>query len=139
MKLDSVRSDSVSRVNKRGRRAERPGAAVSDGGRGVRLLRLRPAAAAPAFAWLESRPGASRARISQRHLSRRNDDADAHCCYGSVRAGGRHRAFGRGLPSADSPRSTARAALFTTVNVTEKEYKITLTKKTAKRGLVILR
>jgi uncharacterized cupredoxin-like copper-binding protein len=34
---------------------------------------------------------------------------------------------------------TTRAALFATVNVTEKEYKITLSKKTAKRGLVVFK
>jgi len=33
----------------------------------------------------------------------------------------------------------AHAALITKVNVTEKEYKITLNKKTAKRGLVIFK
>jgi uncharacterized cupredoxin-like copper-binding protein len=37
------------------------------------------------------------------------------------------------------PNATTRAALFTTVNVTEKEYKITLSKKTAKRGLVVFK
>ena len=38
-----------------------------------------------------------------------------------------------------SPDRTTRSALFTTVNVTEKEYKITLSKKTAKRGLVVFK
>lgn len=38
-----------------------------------------------------------------------------------------------------SPKTVARAALFTTVNVTEKEYKITLSKKTAKRGVVVFK
>jgi uncharacterized cupredoxin-like copper-binding protein len=34
---------------------------------------------------------------------------------------------------------TARAALVAKINVTEKEYKITLSKKTAKRGLVVFK
>jgi uncharacterized cupredoxin-like copper-binding protein len=38
-----------------------------------------------------------------------------------------------------SPQVKAHAALITTVKVTEKEYKITLNKKTAKRGLVIFK
>jgi len=38
-----------------------------------------------------------------------------------------------------APNSAARAALVTTVNVTEKEYKITLSKKMAKRGVVIFK
>ena len=38
-----------------------------------------------------------------------------------------------------APSTAARATLVTTVNVTEKEYKITLSKKTAKRGLVIFK
>ena len=38
-----------------------------------------------------------------------------------------------------APDTTARATLFTTVNVTEKEYKITVSKKTAKRGLVVFK
>jgi uncharacterized cupredoxin-like copper-binding protein len=38
-----------------------------------------------------------------------------------------------------APKTTTRATLFTTVNVTEKEYKITLSKKTAKRGLVVFK
>jgi uncharacterized cupredoxin-like copper-binding protein len=37
------------------------------------------------------------------------------------------------------PKTITRAALFTTVNVSEKEYKITLSKKTAKRGLVVFK
>ena len=37
------------------------------------------------------------------------------------------------------PNATTRAALLSTVNVTEKEYKITLSKKTAKRGLVVFK
>ena len=42
-------------------------------------------------------------------------------------------------PRPTAPRSAARAALVMTVNVTEKEYKITLSKKTAKRGLVVFK
>ena len=38
-----------------------------------------------------------------------------------------------------APDTTARTALITKVKVTEREYKITLNKKTAKRGLVIFK
>jgi uncharacterized cupredoxin-like copper-binding protein len=38
-----------------------------------------------------------------------------------------------------APKAITRAALIMTVNVTEKEYKITLSKKTAKRGLVVFK
>jgi uncharacterized cupredoxin-like copper-binding protein len=38
-----------------------------------------------------------------------------------------------------APHMAARAALLTTVNVSEKEYKITLSKKTAKRGVVVFK
>ena len=56
----------------------------------------------------------------------------------SVLAAGTGLSAGASLrPTA--PDTTARAALFTTVKVTEKEYKITLSKKTAKRGLVIFK
>jgi uncharacterized cupredoxin-like copper-binding protein len=53
-------------------------------------------------------------------------------------------AAGTGLSAGASlrppaPDRTARSALFTTVNVTEKEYKITVSKKSAKRGLVIFK
>ncbi len=56
----------------------------------------------------------------------------------SVLAAGTGLSAGASLrPTA--PDATAQAALFTTVKVTEKEYKITLSKKTAKRGLVIFK
>ena len=53
-------------------------------------------------------------------------------------------AAGTGLSAGASfrptaPDTTAQTALFTTVNVTEKEYKITLSKKTARRGLVVFK
>jgi uncharacterized cupredoxin-like copper-binding protein len=56
----------------------------------------------------------------------------------SVLAAGAGTSLGAPLrPTA--PNTTTRAALFTTVNVTEKEYKITLSKRTAKRGLVVFK
>jgi uncharacterized cupredoxin-like copper-binding protein len=56
----------------------------------------------------------------------------------SVLAAGAGSSAGASLrPTA--PNTTARAVLVAKINVTEKEYKITLSKKTAKRGLVIFK
>ncbi|HET7556174.1 MAG TPA: hypothetical protein VFJ75_11025, partial [Gaiellaceae bacterium] len=54
----------------------------------------------------------------------------------SVLAAGVGSSAGASLQPTAS-KTVARAALLTTVNVTEKEYKITLGKKTAKRGVVV--
>lgn len=56
----------------------------------------------------------------------------------SVLAAGAGASSGATLRPA-SLQHTAHSALVTTVKVTEKEYKITLNKKTAKRGLVIFK
>lgn len=56
----------------------------------------------------------------------------------SVLAAGVGSSAGASLQPTAS-KTVARAALLTTVNVTEKEYKITLGKKTAKRGVVVFK
>jgi hypothetical protein len=55
-----------------------------------------------------------------------------------VLAAGAGASSGAILRSA-SPQAKAHATLITKVSVTEKEYKITLNKKTAKRGIVIFK
>jgi len=56
----------------------------------------------------------------------------------SVLAAGAGASSGAILRSA-SPQAKAHATLITKVSVTEKEYKFTLNKKTAKRGIVIFK
>ena len=57
----------------------------------------------------------------------------------SVLAAGTGFSAGAASLRSAAPDATARAALFATVKVTEKEYKITLSTKTAKRGLVVFK